>query len=269
MLVKGKTVHRSVSGVMPGGLHYTRRGNGPPLVFLRTLSSSEKNPRGLAATIERWTLRAAIRTHTVYAVGRPPRLRSGLTMAVLADQYAGAIAGTFETPVPVMGFSTSAGIALQLTLDHPQLVSRLVIVCGAFRLSGKGRAMQRRYAERLAHRDRTARVEMVVSTARYAVAHLAVSAATALTPLPKEPLGLMAMLEAEDHFNLGDRLGEVSAPTLVVAGGRDPFYPPSLTRATAAGVQHGKFTLYARRRHHEVLADPHFAADLRHFLDSV
>ncbi|MEO8908167.1 MAG: alpha/beta hydrolase [Microbacteriaceae bacterium] len=259
---------RSTSGVMPGGLNYTRRGDGPPLVFLRTLAPSERNPRLLGALLERWELRGAIRTHTVYAVGRPPHLRPGLTMAALADQYALAIAGTFATPVPVMGFSTSAGIALQLALDDPQLVSKLVIVCGAFRLSGKGRAMQRRYAERLAHRDRTAGVEMVVSAARYAVTRVAVSVATALTPLPKEPLGLMAMLEAEDHFDLGDRLGEVAVPTLVVAGGRDTFYPPSLTRATAAGVQHGQFTLYARRRHHEVLSDPHFEADLRHFLAS-
>ncbi len=253
---------------MPGGLHYTRRGEGPPLVFLRTLSSSEKNPRWIAAAIERWTLRGAIRTQTVYAVGRPPRLRSGLTMAALADQYARAIAGTFETPVPVMGFSTSAGIALQLALDHPELVSRLVIVCGAFRLSGKGKAMQRRYAERLANRDRAASVEMVASAARSAMMHVAVSAAAALTPLPKEPLGLMAMLEAEDHFNLGDRLGEVAVPTLVVAGGRDPFYPPWLARATAAGLQHGQFTLYARRRHHQVLSDSRFEADLQHFLAS-
>lgn len=46
---------------------------------------------------------------------------------------------------------------------------------------------------------------------------------------------MIATIGAEDDFDINDRLGEISAPTLVVGGGRDRFYPPELFGATAHG----------------------------------
>ena len=54
---------------------------------------------------------------------------------------------------------------------------------------------------------------------------------------------MMATIRAEDAFDLGDRLGaEISAPTLVIGGSRDPFYPTELFRGTTLtlpGAQYG------------------------------
>ena len=41
---------------------------------------------------------------------------------------------------------------------------------------------------------------------------------------------MIATIRAEDAFDIGKQLGEISAPTLVVGGGRDRFYPPELFR---------------------------------------
>ncbi len=40
-----------------------------------------------------------------------------------------------------------------------------------------------------------------------------------------------------------DRLGEIRAPTLVVAGSEDPFYTPELFRETAAGISDARLLL--------------------------
>ena len=59
----------------------------------------------------------------------------------------------------------------------------------------------------------------------------------------------MITIEAEDRFNFKDRLAEITAPTLLVAGGRDPFYSEALFRETAAGIPNAKLILYPGMGH--------------------
>lgn len=254
------------SGIMTGGIPFSRIGSGPPLVFIRTLTPSWQNPRGLRAWAERRMLKSAARTHGVYALGRIGQLPDQLTMADLAARYAHAIQDYFGHAVPVIGWSTSAAIALQLAADYPQLVHRLVVIAGACRLSDTGRRMQSRYTRRLIRGDRAAASEMVPGVHRSRFSRWIVSAALALTPPASDSHGLIAMLDAEDHFDLTTRLSEVVAPTLVIAGGRDTFYPPVLTRITADGVQNGRRVLYRRRKHHQIAVGRRFRADLAGFL---
>jgi pimeloyl-ACP methyl ester carboxylesterase len=43
-------------------------------------------------------------------------------------------------------------------------------------------------------------------------------------------------VEAEDRHDFKECLGAIVAPTLVVAGDHDPFYPAALLREAAAGI---------------------------------
>jgi pimeloyl-ACP methyl ester carboxylesterase len=53
---------------------------------------------------------------------------------------------------------------------------------------------------------------------------------------PKDPTHALAELEAEDVHDLGSRLGEIRAPTLVQGGELDSLYPPERVRALAAAI---------------------------------
>ena len=53
---------------------------------------------------------------------------------------------------------------------------------------------------------------------------------------PADPCDLAVTVEAEDKHNFKERLAEIAAPTLVVAGDKDPFYTEALCRETAAGI---------------------------------
>ncbi len=64
----------------------------------------------------------------------------------------------------------------------------------------------------------------------------------------------------------GKRLGEISAPTLVVGGGRDRFYPPELFRETANGIPDARLVLYQDRAHGGTFADRRFGRDVVAFL---
>ena len=66
---------------------------------------------------------------------------------------------------------------------------------------------------------------------------------------PKDPSDLVITVEAEDRFNFRERLAEITAPTLVVAGDCDPFYSEALFRDTAAGIPNARLILYPGMRH--------------------
>jgi hypothetical protein len=63
---------------------------------------------------------------------------------------------------------------------------------------------------------------------------------------------LCATIEAEDAYDLTDRLSGIKLPTLVVGGDRDAAYGAALFRETAEGLPNAKLLLYfrtgARRR---------------------
>ena len=54
---------------------------------------------------------------------------------------------------------------------------------------------------------------------------------------------------AEDVHDFRDRLDEITAPTLVIAGTDDPFYTEALFRETAVGIPGAKLILYPGMGH--------------------
>jgi hypothetical protein len=60
------------------------------------------------------------------------------------------------------------------------------------------------------------------------------------------PSGMISTIKAEDSFDIGGILGEISAPTLVIGGGRDHFYPTELFRQKASRTRVSSSTRTAR-----------------------
>ncbi|GAA4154436.1 alpha/beta fold hydrolase [Leifsonia shinshuensis] len=238
----------------------------PPLVFLRGLPSEPGRARGLDALTERLIVSGPARTHRVYAVGRPAELEPGATMAEVAAIYAATLRRRFRTPAAVMGVSTGASIALQLAVDHPGLVGSLVVAAGAAALGASGRAAQRRYADLLGSDHPAATSELAVATMDAPLLAPAVRLVTRLLPGPADPVGLRALVQAEDGYDVRDRLSEVSAPVLVVSGGRDFFYPLKLAAETVRGLPHARHVVYLKRSHAGVPLHPRFGRDVGDFL---
>jgi pimeloyl-ACP methyl ester carboxylesterase len=93
-------------------------GSGPPLVYLRGFSTTHTNPAGLARAAEVRLLRPLARQFRIHAVGRPPGLAPGATMASIAAQHADALRARFGAAVDVLGVSSGGSIALQLAADR-------------------------------------------------------------------------------------------------------------------------------------------------------
>jgi len=151
-------------------------------------------------------------------------------------------------------------------------VRRLGVAGAAYRPSARGREFQRRVPALAAAGDRREMSRMRapdVADSRLG-RRLAGGLLWLAGPLPIrrdwDPSDMIATIEAEDAFDIGERLGDISAPTLVIGGGRDRFYPPELFRETAERIPDARLVLYGNRAHGGTFADRRFGRDVVAFL---
>ncbi len=259
------------TGTLLGGMPYLRFGTGMPLVAIPGLTQNYEPTVGLERTVASQVLMPLAARHRVLRLTSRPGLDPNVTMADIARDYADALRLEFPGPVDVMGTSTGGSIALQLAADHPDVVQRLIIVCAAYTLGPEGKKAQRRVAEEvLAGRPRRAGRELFGALGTNPVSRrLAAGMGWMLgrAMFGKASPDLITTIRAEDAFNLRDRLGDIEAPTLVIAGDRDGFYTPELFRETAALIPNGRLILYPGKDHIAAASDPRLIPDVLEFLD--
>ncbi|MDN3025378.1 3-oxoadipate enol-lactonase [Streptomyces sp. S.PB5] len=129
------------------------------------------------------------------------------------------------------GVSLGGAVGLQLAVHHPERVSSLAVICSSAHFGGS------RVWEERAARVRAEGMEWLVESAD----------ARWFTPgftVPRlvrdhrdaDPAGYAACCDALAAFDIRDRLAEISAPTLLVAGREDPATPPAHLREIADAV---------------------------------
>lgn len=257
--------------LLGGTLPVLTFGHGPDLVVLPGLEAASGNPAGLARRMEEARYAAYARSRSVHVVRRRVGIAPGTTMADLAGSLAAAITADLDAPVDVMGVSTGGSLALQLAVDQPQVVRRLVLVSAAARLSDDARATQRRWAERVrAGRRRQAaagQAELMGGSAWAVAFWRAALWLGAPLVVPDDPADLLRTVEAEDSYDVTARLGEVTAPTLLVAGARDHNYGADLLRRTAAGIPDARLRLHPRYGHAAATSSRRVPAMVLDFLE--
>jgi pimeloyl-ACP methyl ester carboxylesterase len=249
------------------GLSAVSAGEGPPLVILPGLGPgadlSERVPRSVA-----WPTAALAAgfKRTVHQLNRPLRPPAGMTIADLADWHATALRMRFGAPVDVMGISGGGVTALQLALDHPGTVRRLVLCCAASRVGDEGRRELLRMIQ-LERQGHSAGRLAARLTASGPLRPLLAAAYARRPSRPRAP-GEAALVAAAQDWDVTARLGELTIPVLVAGGTGDAIIPPELTRATAAGIPGGRPLLLEGRSHFTALYDPRLKPAIAAFLDA-
>jgi len=239
---------------------YNRFGGGPRnLVIFQGLLFENKPLSGMMIRFFLKTYKFLEEDYTVYIVTRKPGLPEGYSMQNMADDYAEMIREEFGGPVDVMGSSTGGSIVQHFAADHPDMVCRLVIHSSAYTLRDAARKAQMRVGH-MAHQQKwrvayTALMDLSLPRnriMRYLIKPLFWAAtlfAGMLLGKPEDPSDLIVTIEAEDKHNFKDRLSEITVPTLVIAGDRDPFYTEALFRETARGIPNARLILYKGMGH--------------------
>ena len=236
-------------GTFLGEFPYVRIGGGPEkLVILPGITLENEPPGRLAA----WTYRLGFgrfaEDHSVYVVNRRRGMPPGYTTADMAADCARILEEL--GPSRVMGFSTGGSIAQHVALDRPELVTKLLLVVSACRLSEDGRKTCERWRMlAIERRWRGLRADMAAVTVtgetskRLARALMKIAGGLVLGT-PSDPSDFITTLEADLAHDTTGRLGDISAPTLVIGGSEDPFFPEPLLRETAEGIPDATLRVY-------------------------
>jgi pimeloyl-ACP methyl ester carboxylesterase len=81
----------------------------------------------------------------------------------------------------------------------------------------------------------------------------------------ENPADTMAVLRAEDAFDVRDRLDDIQTETLVICGVQDDFWTPEMFAETACRLPRGKLIMYPNRGH-ALIISPEFFRDVIAFL---
>jgi pimeloyl-ACP methyl ester carboxylesterase len=239
-------------GQLSNGLPYLQLGKGPPLLVSPGLSSEHANPTGMWRRMTLSWAAPFAEQFTVYLVQRKAGLASGATLSDVAADYAEAIERDLGQPVLLHGTSTGGSVALQLAIDHPQLVQRMVVAAAACRLSAHGRQVQEQLARLTESGDaRGASALLLGAMARPMLSYPARGLGWLMGGSFKvdDPSDMLTMIAAEDSFDAEPELSRVQAPTLVLGGTADPFYSADLFRRTAEGIARGRVVLFPGKGH--------------------
>jgi pimeloyl-ACP methyl ester carboxylesterase len=245
----------SVAGAFATGVPYLRVGHGPPLLMASGLTSEHKNPTGRWRAMAEKYMAPFAQHFTVYLANRRPGLAQGTTMADMAADYAAALEDDIAQPAFVHGTSTGGSLALQLAVDHPHLVRRLVVSAAACRLGDEGRRLQAemlRLTEAGDHRGVGALLvgSLAPASLRYPARGIGWLAGGLFAT--DDPSDTIAVLRAEDVFDVETKLHTVIAPTLVLGGSSDGFYSEDLFRRTAAGMPEARAVIFPGKSHMSV-----------------
>lgn len=260
------------TGRLPSGHPYAQIGAGPRVALSipgLSFTADVAKPSSIRRSWKRWLEPIARHGLTVVDVGRRADLPPGSSSVDIADDYAAVIRERWGSPVGVMGISTGGGYAQWLAGRHPELVDRLVLAFTGHRLPSETAMVQRRAVDHfLAGRWRSGFALM----APWVVpehARLAGAAAWLLGPhLAGRPSDLRVLrldADADDTHDATDALVGIRCPTLVISGGRDPAYPPDLTRELVAGLADVRHVEYPDAGHGR---GARFAEDACAFLGS-
>ncbi|MEO0600135.1 MAG: alpha/beta fold hydrolase [Myxococcota bacterium] len=152
------------------------------------------------------------------AVDLPGRADAGPTVTTIAALAEG-LARSLEAPSTVIGHSMGGAVAMQLALDHPERVARLVLVNTGARLRVSPAILG---AVGAATPDVPFRVDLAFGSATDPSVVDANALATASVPIATT----LADWRACDGFDLRDRIGAITTPTRVLGGELDAVTPP-------------------------------------------
>lgn len=262
--------NKITTGRFANGVPFARLGEGTRKLVILT-GGPAPMPSGFGLNLYIQPYRGAIKDYTIFVIGRKMGMPAGYSTREMAADCAVAVDREIGAPVDVIGDSYGGLIAPYLAADFPGLVSHLVFACAAYRISDRGKAIDRRFAE-LQSQGRWGEAYAVEVTGIYpegirrVIFPMLARLVTSFTRHKlNNPADLLIEAHAEEQHDCRYILKDIKAPTLVIDGDRDLFCPVQLLRETADLIPNARLVLLEGKGHSAV-ATKQFGREVLAFL---
>lgn len=249
-------------------LHQQIGGSGPNLVLSHSLSSNMSMWDAQREVLERHftVIRFDTRGH-----GKSDAPAGPYTMDELADDAAGLLDELGLTRAVWVGISLGGMIGQVLALARPDLVDRLVL---ADTTSGYPPEAKQSWSDRIASVEKGGMDAVVDGTLSrwltdgFRAANPDAVARIRSMILSTDPSGFIGCANAVSGFAVGDRIGAIACPTLVLVGEFDQATPPDMARGIAAAIPNAVLEVIPGAAHQSAIEQPDlFNRHLLSFLD--
>ncbi|MBC8446955.1 MAG: alpha/beta fold hydrolase [Chloroflexi bacterium] len=228
-------------------LYYEIQGEGEPLVIISGLAG---DITGWGLQIEAWKEHFQVIAYDNRDAGRSSRAAAPYTLVDMAEDAAAVLDGLGIASAHVMGASMGSMIAQELALAHPDKVRKLVLVC----------TMAQMVRYRLSFVDPWKWIVDNDPQAEILPAHIITWCMThdfqqnaevvdtmieqmLAAPYPQPPEAFGRQAAALSGHDALERLGGITAPTLVIVGDQDLLTPPWNGRQVAAAIPGARFQI--------------------------
>jgi pimeloyl-ACP methyl ester carboxylesterase len=206
-------------------IYYEIHGSGAPVLTMI---------RGLGADVTAWFSQIPeLSRHFQLIVfdnrgaGRTDKPDAPYSTAQMAEDTKGLLDALDIPRTSVLGLSMGGMIAQEFAIRYPDRLQRLVLGCTAFGGPDFIAPPREVFAER---GERTLFSDETIANNRSIIE--AYNDAKSRFPIP--PFALQRQLEAILRHDTANRVGQITAPTLVITGSEDRLIPPENSRLLAA-----------------------------------
>jgi pimeloyl-ACP methyl ester carboxylesterase len=231
-------------------IYYERSGSGPRLLFLNGSGATLETS---ALLIKPFTESFDTAAHDQRGLGKTSVPEGPYAMADYAADALGLLDALEWDTCRVVGVSFGGMVAQELAVTAPERVERLALCCTS--PGGRGGAsFPLHELASLPPDERAARGLQLLDTrftpeylgahpADRGLAEMMVARHTA-TKSPEQVRGEASQLQARAGHDVCDRLGQVTAPTMVAGGRYDGIAPPANGEFIAAHIPHAELHEY-------------------------
>jgi 4,5:9,10-diseco-3-hydroxy-5,9,17-trioxoandrosta-1(10),2-diene-4-oate hydrolase len=236
-------------------IHLAEAGAGPVVVFLHGSgpgASGASNFRQNYGAFVDAGYRVILPDLIGYGASSKP-VGIDYTLQLFTDTLYAALRAHGIDKASLVGNSLGGGIALQMTLDHPEFAEKLVLMAPGcveeqasyFTMPGIAKMVsgfgspdfnldeQKRLVSNLVHPDYAAKIPQALIEERFAVART-------------QPKDVLARMRTP---NLGPRVGDIKQPIFVLWGKNDEFCPESGARYFLEQCDNARCMTFARTGH--------------------
>ena len=230
--------------------HYNKFGNGPRnLVIIPGLSLMTVEGKGLSMA---WMFRMYMKDYTVYVMDKKDNVPKDATIEDLAEDVATAMEKVGIVTADVYGVSMGGMIAQYLTLNHPELVDKLVLCVTASKMNDT----IEKYTN---HNIMLAKKGDLETVQREGITELFTEAyVKPLKPflpllsklgIPKSNTRFIRLCQAIQTMDAYDRLGEIKCPTYVIGAGKDKVVGTESADELADAIEGSERFIYRNLGH--------------------
>lgn len=244
------------TGYSTNGVPYAKLSDNGPVLVVFTGSELEHQPptktaqQGFYLGLKRLT-----QTYSIYLTSRKQNLPKGYTAQDMSNDFAEMISRDIGKPVHIMGMSSGGSSAMHLTVDHPDLVDKLVLAMTGYRLNPHGKQVAEIWRDLALAEDWQALYQrMGVDVAEGSAPEWLTQGmmrlfGKALLGSPKSGSDFAIVLDSDINLDVEKKLPSIRQPTLVIGGEKDPFYGADNIRETAHLIPNAELCLLKNGGH--------------------